>query len=76
MIIYWNIFITKLMQISYGLGAGDVFMRFTKMHGCGNDYIYVNCFEENVEKPNEVSKVVSERHFGIGADGLFCPTVT
>ena len=58
------------MQISYGLGAGDVFMRFTKMHGCGNDYIYVNCFEENVEKPNEVSKVVSERHFGIGADGL------
>lgn len=45
-------------------------MRFTKMHGCGNDYIYVNCFEENVEKPNEVSKIVSERHFGIGADGL------
>ena len=45
-------------------------MRFTKMHGCGNDYIYVNCFEENVEKPNEVSKKLSERHFGIGADGL------
>ena len=45
-------------------------MRFTKMHGCGNDYIYVNCFEENVEKPNEVSNIVSERHFGIGADGL------
>jgi len=45
-------------------------MRFTKMHGCGNDYIYVNCFEENIEKPNEVSKIVSERHFGIGADGL------
>ncbi len=59
-----------LLQISYGLKAGDVFMRFTKMHGCGNDYIYVNCFEENVEKPNEVSKIVSERHFGIGADGL------
>ncbi len=45
-------------------------MRFTKMHGCGNDYIYVNCFEEKVDKPNEVSKIVSERHFGIGADGL------
>ncbi len=59
-----------MVQISYGLKAGDVFMRFTKMHGCGNDYIYVNCFEENVEKPNEVSKIVSERHFGIGADGL------
>lgn len=40
------------------------------MHGCGNDYIYVNCFEENVERPNEVSKKLSERHFGIGADGL------
>ncbi|MBP3339845.1 MAG: diaminopimelate epimerase [Lachnospiraceae bacterium] len=45
-------------------------MRFTKMHGCGNDYIYVNCFEEDIEKPNEVSKKLSERHFGIGADGL------
>ena len=47
------------MQISYGLKAG-VFMRFTKMHGCGNDYIYVNCFEEDIEKPNEVSKKLSK----------------
>lgn len=45
-------------------------MRFTKMHGLGNDYIYVNCFEERVENPSEVSKFVSDRHFGIGSDGM------
>ena len=45
-------------------------MKFTKMHGIGNDYVYVNCFEETVENPSEVSKFVSDRHFGIGSDGL------
>lgn len=45
-------------------------MKFTKMHGIGNDYVYVNCFEETVEDPNAVSKRVSDRHFGIGSDGL------
>lgn len=45
-------------------------MKFTKMHGIGNDYIYVNCFEENVEHPQETAKYVSDRHFGIGSDGL------
>ena len=45
-------------------------MKFTKMHGIGNDYIYVNCFEESVKNPAEVSKFVSDRHFGIGSDGL------
>ncbi|HHV28754.1 diaminopimelate epimerase [Acetivibrio mesophilus] len=45
-------------------------MKFTKMHGLGNDYIYVNCFEERVENPSEVAKRVSDRHFGIGSDGL------
>jgi diaminopimelate epimerase len=45
-------------------------MKFTKMHGLGNDYIYVNCFEEIVENPSEVAKRVSDRHFGIGSDGL------
>ena len=45
-------------------------MKFTKMHGIGNDYVYVNCFEETVEKPSEVAKFVSDRHFGIGSDGL------
>ncbi len=45
-------------------------MRFTKMQGAGNDYIYVNCFEERVADPASVSRFVSDRHFGIGSDGL------
>ncbi len=45
-------------------------MRFTKMHGIGNDYIYVNCFEEFVENPRELAIVMSRFHFGVGADGL------
>jgi len=45
-------------------------MKFTKMHGIGNDYVYVNCFEETVSCPEEVSRQVSDRHFGIGSDGL------
>lgn len=45
-------------------------MRFSKMHGIGNDYIYINCFEEKVENPEKVSILVSDRHKGIGSDGL------
>ena len=45
-------------------------MKFTKMHGIGNDYVYVNCFKETVENPSEVAVKVSDRHFGIGSDGL------
>lgn len=47
-------------------------MKFTKMHGCGNDYVYVNCFEETIENPNAAAKFVSDRHFGIGSDGMIC----
>ena len=45
-------------------------MRFTKMHGCGNDYVYVDCFRERVENPSRTAQIVSDRHFGIGSDGL------
>ena len=45
-------------------------MKFTKMHGCGNDYIYVNCFEEKIDNPEELSRRISDRHFGIGSDGM------
>lgn len=45
-------------------------MKFTKMQGIGNDYVYVNCFEETVADPEKVSEIISDRHFGIGADGL------
>ena len=51
-------------------------INFTKMHGAGNDYIYVNCFKEKVENINETAKKLSDRHFGIGSDGLvlICPS--
>lgn len=45
-------------------------MRFTKMHGAGNDYVYVNCFEEQVDDPASLARQVSNRNFGIGSDGL------
>jgi diaminopimelate epimerase len=45
-------------------------MKFTKMQGAGNDYVYVNCFEEHLENPAEVAIKVSNRNFGIGSDGL------
>ena len=45
-------------------------MKFTKMHGCGNDYIYVNCFTETVSDPPDLAIKLSDRHFGIGGDGL------
>ncbi len=51
-------------------------MKFTKMHGIGNDYVYVNCFKERVDDPQAVARFVSDRHFGIGSDGLIliCPS--
>jgi len=45
-------------------------MKFTKMHGIGNDYVYVDCTKQDISNPEEVSRFVSDRHFGIGADGL------
>ncbi|MDF2473727.1 MAG: DapF [Anaerocolumna sp.] len=45
-------------------------MKFTKMHGCGNDYVYINSFIEKVENPEEAARILSDRHFGIGSDGL------
>ena len=45
-------------------------MKFTKMQGLGNDYVYVNGFEEKIDNPSEMAVRVSDRHFGIGSDGL------
>ena len=45
-------------------------LNFTKMHGAGNDYIYVNCFQHTMENPSELAVKLSDRHFGIGSDGL------
>ena len=51
-------------------------MRFTKMQGCGNDYVYVDCFTETVTDPGPLARAVADRHFGVGGDGLIliCPS--
>ena len=51
-------------------------LQFTKMHGCGNDYIYINCFEQSVEDPAALAVSLSRPPFGIGSDGviLICPS--
>ncbi len=51
-------------------------MKFTKMHGIGNDYVYVNCMDKLIDNPEKVSQYISDRHFGIGSDGLIliCPS--
>ena len=53
-----------------------VSLRFTKMQGAGNDYIYFNCFDQHVESPESLAVLLSDRHFGIGGDGvvLICPS--
>lgn len=45
-------------------------MKFTKMHGCGNDYVYIDGFEEHIENESETAKKISDRHFGVGGDGM------
>ncbi len=45
-------------------------MKFTKMHGCGNDYIYIDCFKETVTNESALAVKLSDRHFGIGGDGI------
>ncbi len=51
-------------------------LNFTKMQGCGNDYIYFNCFSQTIDNPEGLSVSLSDRHFGIGGDGvvLICPS--
>lgn len=45
-------------------------MKFTKMHGIGNDYVYMDCTKERLKNPGEIARLVSDRHKGIGSDGL------
>ena len=51
-------------------------MKFTKMQGIGNDYVYVNCFQEQIPDPAALAQWISDRHFGVGSDGLIliCPS--
>lgn len=45
-------------------------IKFVKMHGCGNDYVYINCFNQNIENPDELSVALSDRRYSIGGDGI------
>ena len=45
-------------------------LQFTKMHGCGNDYIYFNCMDKELDNPEQLSIMLSDRHFSIGGDGI------
>ena len=51
-------------------------IEFTKMHGLGNDYVYVNCFEQTIDNPAQLAVRISDRHRGVGSDGLIliCPS--
>ncbi len=51
-------------------------MKFTKMHGLGNDYVYIDCFAESVVEPAALARAISDRHRGVGSDGLIliCPS--
>lgn len=51
-------------------------IRFTKMQGAGNDYVYVNCLDGMIDNVNEAARIISDRHFGVGSDGLvlICPS--
>ena len=51
-------------------------MRLVKMHGIGNDYVFADCIKEKMENPAELAVRISDRHFGVGSDGLIliCPS--
>ncbi len=65
----------ELVDIA-NLNRESVFLRFIKMQGCGNDYIYIDCFDQKVDNPEALSVRLSRPHFGIGGDGviLICPS--
>jgi carbamoyl-phosphate synthase large subunit len=60
---------TELVDIN-NLRTSRVQLPFTKMHGCGNDYIYINCFNLEINSPESLSVLLSDRHTGIGGDGV------
>ena len=66
---------TELVDINNMRGAKTKY-NFTKMHGCGNDYIYFNCFNQNINNPEGLSVRLSDRRYGIGGDGIImiCPS--
>ena len=66
---------TELVDIN-DMRTEKIKANFTKMHGCGNDYIYFDCFQHDINNPEALSVRLSDRHYGIGGDGviLVCPS--
>ena len=62
--------VSRYPDTSNNQSNGVKTVKFTKMQGLGNDYVYINCFEEKVDHPSELAIRISDRHFGIGSDGL------
>ncbi|HHT27327.1 MAG TPA: carbamoyl-phosphate synthase large subunit [Firmicutes bacterium] len=60
---------TELVNIN-NLRKERILLKFTKMQSCGNDYIYVNCFDTEIESPESLSVLLSDRHYGVGCDGI------
>ena len=60
---------TELVDIN-ALRNERMDIKFTKMHGCGNDYIYINCFDLEINSPESLSVLLSDRHYGVGGDGV------
>lgn len=58
------------MRIDGKLRSWQMELKFTKMHGCGNDYIYFNCFDFDINSPELLSVLLSDRHTGVGGDGI------
>ena len=59
-----------------GTKEDENMIKFTKMQGLGNDYVYIDATKENIENPSVLAKYISDRHFGVGSDGLIliCPS--
>lgn len=60
---------TELIDIN-NLRTERIKLPFTKMQGCGNDYIYINCFDMDINSPESLSVLLSDRHYGVGGDGV------
>ncbi len=59
-----------MIRLVFCITHKEADMKFTKMHGLGNDYVYVDCTKQTIKNPNKLSEIISKYHFGIGSDGL------
>ncbi len=66
----------RLKPEPFSAGGINLKLHFSKMHGLKNDYVYINCLSEKLKHPQEVARLISDRHCGVGSDGLIliCPS--